>query len=147
VKDKLQIAVEQIVAHLHENGIPEHLAEAIKVLDKRLAEKHREQQIEDELIAGTVGYWRQHMRDKKGQPIPVDEKLIRETVDWALQENQDKETTVKEVISRAACLRDDPSNLNRPDIRRQIEGFAAICGYEFVHFGPDDNGEDQETTH
>jgi hypothetical protein len=64
MKDKLQIAVEQIVAYLHQQGIPEHLAESIAVLEKRLAEKHREQQIEADLVAATAKYWQEHMRDR-----------------------------------------------------------------------------------
>ena len=42
MKHKIQIAVQQVVTHLHEKGMPEHPAEAVTVFDKRSAEKPTE---------------------------------------------------------------------------------------------------------
>jgi hypothetical protein len=76
-KDKLQAAVEHTVAYLHQQGIPKHLSNSIKVLEKRLAEVHREQQSEADLIAATVKHWQEHMRDKKRASNPCRQRTNR----------------------------------------------------------------------
>jgi hypothetical protein len=137
MKEKIQIAVEQVVTHLHEKGIPEHLAEAVKVLDKRLAEKHREQKVEEDLIAATVKHWQEHMRDKEGRAIPVDEKLIEHAAGVVVSTGPTK-ATPEDVIDEAAVLRwsieDDLNQYGehkRAVICRQLEGLEAICRLEY----------------
>jgi hypothetical protein len=131
---ELQTALERTVAHLHEKGIPEHLAEAVKVLDERLAEKQREQKIKADLVAATAEHWQQHMRDRKGRRIPVDHELIELVLDTT---EKPPKATAEDVIDEAVILRwsmeDDLNQYGeheRAVIRRQLEGLEAICRVE-----------------
>ena len=110
MKDKLQT-------------VPDYLAKLLK--------------IEEDLIAATVKHWQEHMRDKEGRAIPVDEKLIEHAAGVVVSTGPTK-ATPEDVIDEAAVLRwsieDDLNQYGehkRAVIRRQLEGLEAICRLEY----------------
>jgi len=58
---KLQNALEFITTYLSTQVVPNEIRTALKVVKKRLAEKHREQQHEADLVPDTVKYWKKRI--------------------------------------------------------------------------------------
>jgi hypothetical protein len=140
-KTNLKDALVRILAHVSKQGSTDRIADAIEVVEQYLveikqdlAEERREQQRKDRLVAATIDYWEQHVRDERGWPIPLYDEVKAMIEDLAGNDYDEPEMLVGDVGVTFCSVMDEDDPSDEPELRtalialqqRDPEGFKAL---------------------